>query len=145
MTITKEQYQELLNGLETKKRDNGEKFICRKNELSNEVEEIIKEVTYNINDNTHDFDLTYEILDSALRELSNFDFEDIIQEDFDVLENFDTAASYYTSDRLSYLNAWNEEDIVAHMNGNSISEACAYWYDEQVQNAMAVIINTRIK
>ena len=139
--LTKEQYDELVCGLETRKRDNGEEFICRKDGLSEKVEELIRDTAMDINESTHDLDLSYDILDKALNALYDLEYEDVIKEDFDVYEHYDRYASVYNSDLLRYLNTWNEDEIYQCMHGSSISEACAYWFDNQVQETIQSIIN----
>lgn len=52
-------------------------------------------------------------------------------------------ASVYTGTRLEYLSAWNEDEVskvMTTMALSSIAEACAIWYDKQVEQA-AIIIN----
>lgn len=60
----------------------------------------------------------------------------------EIQERSGDQASVYTSTQLSYLNIWNQSDIaeiVREVEGD-IGNACAIWYDRQVEEA-ALIIN----
>lgn len=88
-------------------------------------------------------DIAYSILNSAINVFDDIDYEDIpsSQDDFDtyLYKNEDEYASYYTATRLSYLDVNNENDIAAIIKDyefQSISEAAAYWYDDQVRNTL---------
>lgn len=59
-----------------------------------------------------------------------------------VYERSGDRASYYTSDRLAYLSPSNEgeiSDIMRDYGMHSISEACAAWYDKQVEQQAILI------
>lgn len=79
--------------------------------------------------------------DLTVEQLENIDM-DALDEDIQMYE----SASIYTSERLSYLNNNNEEeivDILKEYNTENINTACAcaIWYDQQVQNTIYTIIN----
>lgn len=63
--------------------------------------------------------------------------------EIDIYESDMEYASVWTQERLGYLNMWNEEEISEVMKQGiftSIADACAYWYDKQVEQA-AIILN----
>lgn len=52
------------------------------------------------------------------------------------------SASVSTTDRLGYLDMWNEEEvsqIMREYGEYSIATACAIWYDKQVEQACFII------
>lgn len=59
-----------------------------------------------------------------------------------IRENYSDFSSVYTAEQLSYLNIWNQEEVSDNVKelGCSISEACAYWYNNEVQNAIGIIV-----
>jgi len=86
-------------------------------------------------------DLDYEIWNDACIWISERDYKAFIKDDFEY--NDMSFASVYNADRLAYLNVWNEDEIADYTKqgyGN-ISVACAYWYDNQVENAIYFIRN----
>lgn len=61
-----------------------------------------------------------------------------------IYEKAPESANPYTAERLSYLNIWNEQEIadqVHELGGVSIADACAVWYDKQVEEAAILISN----
>jgi len=60
----------------------------------------------------------------------------------DIYERASDTASVYTSDRLAYLNMWNEDEVSETMREygmRSIADACAAWYDRQVEQQAIII------
>lgn len=91
-------------------------------------------------------DLEYEIFKKACDLVSEiYTDTPTIAEDKATEEIYERAcdrASVFTSDRLSYLNLWNENEISETMQEyslKSISDACAVWYDRQVEQAACII------
>lgn len=59
-----------------------------------------------------------------------------------IYEEASDSASVYTADRLEIINIWNEEEIsemVRSEGHDSIAQACASWYDRQVEQAAIII------
>lgn len=61
--------------------------------------------------------------------------------DDEIYERACDSASYYTEDRLSYLNIWNQDEVTEILKSgvDDISTACAIWYDRQVEQACFII------
>lgn len=60
----------------------------------------------------------------------------------DIYERAPDSASVYTGARLSYLDVWNEgeiSDVMREYGMHSIADACAAWYDRQVEQAAIII------
>ena len=128
---TKKDYAVLVDCIEQRTRPNGDIFYCIKDNTLENVSKIVKDVLF---DNDYsDLDLSYEIMNTALNVLSDVEFKDL--EAFDMYEYEGDLASIYTIDRLNYLNTWNEGEISDLVKEHSmmISEACAYWYAQQVE------------
>jgi len=90
-------------------------------------------------------DLDYQIFNEACDIVSEIYESDPTQEEAEqeIYEQASDTASIYTEDRLAYLNVFNEEDISDTMREygiRSIADACAIWYDRQVEQA-AILIN----
>lgn len=61
----------------------------------------------------------------------------------EIYERASDCASVYTYQRLQYLDANNDQEItdtLKECNCTTISEACAVWYDRQVEQ-VAILIN----
>lgn len=58
-----------------------------------------------------------------------------------IYEKSNDSASVYTADRLALLDNWNQEDITQNVRdlGVDIADACAIWYDKEVENACFII------
>lgn len=60
----------------------------------------------------------------------------------EIYEGASDSASVYTNERLAYLNNQNESDIsdvMSEYGEHSIANACAIWYDRQVEQAAIII------
>lgn len=135
--ISKEKFEVLCNSIELKKRDNGQEFYCRKDDLPKDIENAVRDVVFKIDENCHELDLAYKILNNAIGDLCEVDYEDL--ENFEPTEDYPEYASVYTAERLSYLNAYNQYEIAEKLKEYScddIATACAIWYDEQVRQAL---------
>lgn len=90
-------------------------------------------------------DIQYQIFSTAcdivhdIYESDDKDYESIEDRIYDSSPD---SGSIWNAERLAYLDVWNEEDIadIVREMSVSISGACAYWYDRQVEQA-AIIIN----
>ena len=133
----KEKFKIIDQVMTIKKRDDGTEFHC----FSDKAPEDLKDLflgSYEVRD------LDYKIWHNACDIISGLEFETLKGENddsFDIYEIVDSEASPYNSDRLEYLNIWNEEEITEKVRDNdcNISEACAYWYDEQVRDVVSII------
>lgn len=129
--------------MEVKQRLDNTNFYCFSDNAPEELKDLFLE-HYDIKD------LDYQIFSKACDTISEvyeyqnnndnkvYDFENYIQ------DNYNEFASVYTSDRIDYLDSSNDNEIaeiVINYKCESISFACAIWYDEQVQNAISLIIN----
>jgi len=59
-----------------------------------------------------------------------------------IYEQASDSASYYTAERLTYLNIWNQDeisDMIKNEGAGDIATACAMWYDRQVEQASFII------
>jgi hypothetical protein len=85
-------------------------------------------------------DLSYEICAKACDIIRDVDLEDLENEDL-FYEN--ESASVYTSSRIAYLNAKNQDDIIAilKMHNCDIQQACAVWYDDMVRSVAMTLKN----
>lgn len=123
-------------------RDNGEKF----NHFSEGAPEELKDLFlkhYEVQD------LDYETFNAAIDMLIDIysdiplDNQNIDYVDDSIYERASDCASVYTSDRLAYLNLWNQDEIseiVHSISSYDIATACAIWYDKRIEE-MAIIIN----
>jgi len=129
---------EVQNAMETKERTPGDestRFYCFKDNASQAIKDIFM-------DNYEIRDLDYQIFSDACDFFCNYTIEELKDDDKDNVINEYESASIYITDRLAYLNVYNENEIADTMDeygGESISQACAYWYDEQVRNAIRLL------
>lgn len=91
-------------------------------------------------------DVDYEIFDRACDIVSEIysDKPDATEEEAteEIYERASDSANVYTSIRLDYMNMWNEQEISEIMREydlSSIADACAVWYDRQVEQAATLI------
>lgn len=120
-------------------RDNGDEYFY----FSDTVDENLREL-YRKNYSIRDLD--YQIFNNAINTIieayayckNKKDLGEYIQ------ENYNEHASIMTYDRLQYLNNYNDDEVARFMRQydlDTVSSACAFWYDEQVNNAISLIIN----
>lgn len=128
--------------MELKKRDNGEEFYCFTDTAPEELRALFL-------DNYEVRDLDYEIFSRAIDEImidwtdSEGDIDNFERDVKGKIEDTQDFASIWTSERLAYLSVHNEDEIKDKMDeygAESISNACAWWYDDQVKNAIDLII-----
>jgi hypothetical protein len=130
--------KELENAYKLQKR--GEGYISVINTESS-IHDAIRDIQFNLNQETGTFELDYEIMDDAcniindniknIDELKKADFYELAQD----------VASVYTATRLSYLNNQNEAEIsdIVKEYECDIQTACAIWYERQVTRACELI------
>ncbi len=96
---------------------------------------------YEVRDQDYEmFSTACEIVHEIHNDSESMNLGDIEE---NIYEHCSDIASPYNSDRLAYLNIWNDEeiaDIFKQYNCTTISQACGIWYDNQVEQ-MAIIIN----
>lgn len=122
--------------------DDREKIIVLNDTLPAEFHAAMRDIQFRLNEITRTFEHDYGIMQDACYTIANMSLEDIEDEDkFDEAIRNDTYASMYTYARLSYLTPTNQDEISDKVRecGCDIAEACAYWYDEQVVEAAAMI------
>lgn len=129
----------LAKAMTRSKRDDESEFYHFTDEAPEELKDLFLE-HYNVDD------LDYETFDRAC---------DIVREVYDdkpeatddeateeIYERASDQASVYTADRLAYLNMRNEDEVSQTMREygmTSIADACAAWYDRQVEQAAIII------
>lgn len=124
-------------------RDNGEVFNHFKDDAPESLQNLFLE-HYNVKD------LDYEIFGRALDVMSEIyaDKPERAEEGSDgeieekIYERAPDSASPYTYTRLAYLDNQNEgeiSDIMRDYSLDSIADACAVWYDQQVEKAAIII------
>ncbi len=134
---TQEKYTQVINAFQVMERDINEyspRMVYR-DDIAQEVENAMLEIQNNMDAG---FDLSYGIMSDACDALSDIGFETLQDEDkaSDTIYEQERA-SVYTSARLAYLTSTNEDEIsdMVKEHCTTISEACAYWYNEKVQEA----------
>jgi len=144
-TLTKkEKIKSLQSAVKVSKREDGTEYTHFSADAPEELKDLFLE-HYTVRD------LDYKIFSRAcdlVGEIIGYTYERMdtpTQESIEeaIYERAPDSASVYTADRLEYLNVWNEEEIsrmFLENGGESIANACAYWYDNQVEQA-AIIIN----
>jgi len=131
-------HQAVTNAMERKERTPGDEstaFYCFRNDVAQPVRDLFLE-NYNV------INFGYEIFSKACDIIANIDISEITNDNAEDIINEAEPASVYTSDRLEYLNIWNEDeisDIMKEYSIDSISTACAVWYDQQAQNAARLL------
>lgn len=133
----KEKFENIAEAMEVKKRADESEYTCFSDKADERLKSIFLE-HYEVRN------LDYKIFSNACDVIADLTLEQLQGENddsFDIYDVTDNQASYYNSDRLEYLNIWNEEEIADKVRQYecSISEACAYWYDEQVRDAVSII------
>lgn len=131
MNEHKERYESVCSAFVQKKRDDGTEFYCFADNAPEELKDLFLE-HYEVRDQD------YEIMYDASSEIEDTELADIIKEDGNELFYEIESASVYNADRLSYLNIWNDDEISGIFKEylcESISQACAMWYDRQVEEA----------
>ncbi len=125
------------------KRDDGTVFNHFSDTAPEELENLFLE-HYEVRD--MDYEIFGQALDIVSEVYSRERTTTMDKEDDKITEEIYEAsseqASVYTSDRLEYLNMWNEDEISEIMreySEHSIATACAIWYDKQIGQAAIII------
>lgn len=142
MTTT-QKIKALENAMFQGTRDNGNKYYY----FTENAKEKIKDIYCKLTDNSLndlDYEIFYKAINTVVEAYNNIGNDNIERLQEYVQDNYNDFASVYTNDRLTYLNIHNESeivDILKDFSCDSISTACAIWYDRQIQNACSVIID----
>lgn len=127
--------------MEVKERDNHDEYSVIKESTPEHIKEFIKDVMFSFDDSIGSLDMTYAIAHSALRAMSDVEYDKL--EEFDAQEYSIEHASVYTGVRLSYLNPNNQQEISDTMKEYScddIATACAIWYDNAVNHFLGDLL-----
>lgn len=105
-----------------------------KDETPEETRKVLIDIIYDKNiGGSHD--LSYEIVFRACDVISELSLEDL--ENTDCLWDIERDwASFYTAERLGYLNMNNQDEIIEKLKeyDSDIATACAVWYDAMVRD-----------
>jgi hypothetical protein len=141
--MTKEEkIASLDKAMTTKTREDGTEFHYFSDEAPDELKEVYL-MHYEVRDQDYQIfsdacGLVSECINDNMQEQDGADFVNEM-----IYERSGDRASIMTYDRLSYLNIWNESDIsdvMREYDMRSIADACAVWYDREVEQA-SIIIN----
>ncbi len=127
----------------TSKRDDETVFNHFTETTPHELEDLFLE-HYNVKDLDYEiFGRALDIVSEAYEGKAHDEGSDgrVEEEIYDAASD---SASVYTSDRLAYLDNQNEDEISKTMREygeTSIANACAIWYDRQVEQAAIIIID----
>lgn len=143
--IKDEKIAALATAMTATTRDNGEVFNHFTKESPQELQDLYLK-HYGSDDLDFEiFNRALDVVDNARVDAKKDDNGKVDEEN--VVDNIYTyasdSASIMTYDRLQYLNNNNEQEISEMMRDfemRSIADACAAWYDKQVEQA-AIIIN----
>lgn len=128
------------NAMQPMKWDNGKEGYIISDNCAEPVKDILMKQIYDNNiGGTHD--LSYEICAKACEVISELDLNELDTEQN--LYEFENS-SIYNNERLAYLNNNNEQEIAEVMKEygcESISQACAIWYDNQVRYTAETLLD----
>lgn len=146
--MTKKEKIALLEKAYTVKKIGEEEKIIISEDNTKEEQEVIKNLQFKLNHEVGNgsFEMCYGIMDKAcdiVGEISE-EYTRMTENVFldEINERANGSASVYNADRLALLNIWNEDEIAEVMGEYSckmISEACAIWYDKQVELACIIL------
>lgn len=123
------------NAFTTVKAQDGTDRIVFSDSIPTDLRDIMLEI---MRKSENQFDISYSIMSDAVSSLpgslDEYDEDDIYESEH---------ASVYTADRLAYLTIWNQDEITQMVKeyGCDIATACAYWYEEQVQNMFFSLVS----
>ena len=134
----------------TKKVDDNREQITIINDeaLTPEEYSAIKDIQFNLQNENISFDLAYEVMYQAcdiLAEIYNDEQQENSNQEFitdAIYDRTNDQASPYNAQRIAYLTIHNESevsDILKEYSCDSISMACAIWYDKQVHLACTLL------
>lgn len=148
MTI-EEKLELLSNSMTRSKRDDDTEYYHFTDNAPEELKDLYLE-NYEVRD------IDYQIFSTAIDHIiETNNYLDASGDKFDRLaalsneidEGSSEFASVYTSDRLAYLNIWNQDEVTEMLKNyglDDIATACAVWYDEQVLHAARLIVQEYI-
>jgi len=140
MKTSQEKIDLLQNAMTTSERENGTEYTHFTDDAPQELKDVFLN-EYNVRD--IDYQIFSKACDTIVEAYSNNEEGTPFLKEY-IQENYNDFASVYNADRLSYLNIWNDDEvseIFKNYSCDTISTACATWYDEQVQNAITLIID----
>lgn len=121
--------------------DEREQIHIINDELPEKFHEAILNIQFKLNEETGTFELDYDIMNDATGIIADNCTTPKELEEADFYEH--ESASVYTSTRLGYLHANNQQDVsdILHEFGKEtdIATACAVWYDRQVTRACELL------
>lgn len=138
-TLIEGRVNSLTGSMELRKRDDGTEFYCFADKAPKELQDLFLK-HYQVRD--LDYQIFSTAIDTIIEAWEHIEDPAEFQDYTD--DNYNEFASVYNEDRLTYLNVWNDgyiADIVKNNECESVSEACAYWYDGEVRSAIHIIIS----
>lgn len=120
---------------------NNERYILNE---QHPLYETVKNVQFELNDDTHTFELDYDIMHTACVVLSENSEN---YEDVDWYEATQDTASVYTAAQLRYINIWNQSEItdIARESELDIATAAGVWYEQKVAEACHMLLEAITK
>jgi aspartyl-tRNA synthetase len=140
---TKEKINLLETAMQIKTRDNGQEFYCFTETVPEELKDLFIS-NYNVKD--LDYQIFSTAIDTIVEAWANNEDSPTLLEEY-IYDNYNDFASPYNADRLAYMDIHNEAeivDIIKEYSCEYINEACAIWYDNQVKDAIMIILNRYI-
>lgn len=138
----------LEKAMEVTKRDDGTEFACFSDHAPEELRGLFLKhyaIHYSVRD--IDYKIFSDACDAVTRAWNDVDGEKgLLREWID--DNCNEFASIYNAERLAYLSVFNDDEVADTFRSyacESISMACAYWYDNKVKDAMRIIIDGYLK
>lgn len=128
------QYFEIKNAFTTSIHNNGDEYTIIKDSQASLLK-ILLDIISDINNDWASYNLSYDIVSQAVNLLPS-DLEKL--KDFDAYKVQVDSTSACTWKRLQYLTVNNQSEISGIIPDiwGDIADACAYWYNEQVKNAI---------
>lgn len=133
----KTKLSQLEKAMEVKKRTDDTEYTCFTDEVPEELKNLFLE-HYNVKN--LDYQIFSNAIDIYLEAWENNEDSPTLLIDY-IQENYNDIGSVYTSDRLAYLDNSNQDEISEFVQNykTDIGNACAIWYNEQVQSAVSII------
>lgn len=134
---TKEKVAALYDAYELRQVGGTEKIVL--NEKS-PLYDAMRGAQFHLNERTGSFETDYSIMRDACYAIAEADADDV--NDINAYELSSDTASVYTAEQLSWLNINNQADIadIVKEYDSDIGTACAVWYEQQVADAIELII-----
>ena len=127
----------LEKAMEVKTRADGTEFTCFSDTAPEDLKDLFLE-HYNVRD--LDYKIFSNAIDIYIEAWNNNEGSPTLLMEY-IQDNYNDIGSVYTSDRLEYIDAWNQDEISEFVQNYKcdIPTGCAMWYDEQVQTAISSI------